>query len=238
MKKYRGLRGIAGITVSTRQIRTQGGDIHDLKVRCVCGPCNNGWMRKLESRVRPLIVPLLDGQRVRLLPSDYKSIAVWAGMNAMVMEYERLGHVTTHHTQRRMLMNKGELPKIGWKIWIGNFVRNESRMHYASHPFFFIHGKIKKSLGQPTTYFNGNATTQVVKQLFIHIIRSPVSFVVDRWQFDSAVAGKLRVIWPTSDISIIWPPQIIGDDEAEYLATAFYTALERSTREALARGEA
>jgi hypothetical protein len=38
------------------------GDIHDWKVKCVCEPCNNGWMRELEEKVRPLITPLIQGK--------------------------------------------------------------------------------------------------------------------------------------------------------------------------------
>ena len=154
------------------------------------------------------------------------------------MEYERKGYVTTHHKQRKRMMEKRELPERGWKIWIGNLERKESAVYYAAHPFHVIHGKSTKVLGQPVDCFNGQATTQVVKNLFIHIIRSPMPSIVRLWRFEPSVAAKLRVIWPISSYSIAWPPPAMTDRDANYVATAFFAFIDRKTREALPASKA
>jgi hypothetical protein len=234
MRKYAAIAGMEAPPPFGSRYRTlsHAGDIHDLQVRCVCEVnCNNGWMRRLENKIRPIIEPLLSGQPVRISPSDQKLLAIWAGMKAMVMEYHGSAWVTTHHTQRKRMMQKQELPARGWKIWIGNFERRKSNLHYAAHPFHIIHGRSKMPSGLPMSHFNGHATTQVVKQLLIQIIRSPVPEIAEKWRFHPSAAAKLRVIWPVSDFSISWPPPAMDDADAEYVSTAFFAHVTKRARE-------
>ena len=67
--------------------RTQ--DPRDWQVKCVCGSiCNNGWMRRLEDRAEPILLPLFFGEEIRLTPEDQTTVAAWCVMKAIVAEYE------------------------------------------------------------------------------------------------------------------------------------------------------
>ena len=45
-----------------------------VRVRLVCGECNNGWMSDLETRVKPVIEPLLEDSAVVLSTDDRKTL--------------------------------------------------------------------------------------------------------------------------------------------------------------------
>jgi hypothetical protein len=55
------------------------GQMRDWKVECVCGgesnTCNNGWMREIENKSRPIIIPLIQGMDTRISPEDQEVIA-------------------------------------------------------------------------------------------------------------------------------------------------------------------
>ena len=49
------------IHLENQEISTQrrAGDPHSRRIRCVCGPCNNGWMSALQEKTKPFMVPML-----------------------------------------------------------------------------------------------------------------------------------------------------------------------------------
>ena len=193
-------------------------------------------MRRLENRAKPIIIPLMHGQPLRLTPDEQRIVAAWAAMKAMVSEYdvEDEAHVTTHHTQRKRMMKFQLPPEGGWKIWIGHFQRNQWTTQWVSNPFlFFGAGKRQGVLGQPATYYNSQVSTQVIQQLFIQVLRSPMHRFVEKWRFSQPAADKLRVIWPPSPYSFVWPPPTMGDRAADYVAGAVIRTLDERARRAL-----
>ena len=62
------------------------------KVRFVCASCNNGWLSRLENRVKPIIEGLFDEESVTLECSDQKTLVAWGVKNAMVHEALRLAY--------------------------------------------------------------------------------------------------------------------------------------------------
>ena len=62
----------------------------ELRIRCVCGGCNHGWMSNLESAAIPLISPLIHDISVPLDATQQWIIAIWVVKTAMVME--AVGH--------------------------------------------------------------------------------------------------------------------------------------------------
>ena len=57
----------------------------------VCGSsadgCNGGWMCDLDGQVRHLLEPMMLGKPRRLSPEEQLTIATWAAMKSMVLEY-------------------------------------------------------------------------------------------------------------------------------------------------------
>ncbi len=98
MRGYRSLRAIRQPDrTSFAMVRRRSGDLRDLQVRCVCGACNNGWMREfVDDCARPIMIPLITGSHVRIDPSQLRVIATWAAMKAMVAEFDEA--FNSYHT--------------------------------------------------------------------------------------------------------------------------------------------
>lgn len=63
-------------------------DIHRpvVVVRAVCEACNTGWMAALEGRVKPIMEPMVRGQRVTLSPVEQLEVATWASKTVFALE--------------------------------------------------------------------------------------------------------------------------------------------------------
>jgi len=239
MANYQSLRATGYIDRTDFVIVRRQGDIRDTKIRCVCeARCNNGWMRtKVDERARPFLLPLFRGDATRLTPEAQRIIATWAAMKAMVGEYDESSYVTTHHAHRRYLMDHLSPPPHGWAIWIGNYVRKDWPVRWLSTPFLLLPDKqaIKRK-NRRATYYNGTSSTQVIGNLFIQIVRSPMHRFVARWRFALPRGETLFRIWPPTQFNIAWPGGAISDRSAEYIAGAVKELLASIETERVAAG--
>ena len=229
MTKYRAMGSITYHDRTDIEILKRSGDVRDWQIKCVCSlPCNNGWMRRIENEARRVVIPLITGQQTRLSTANQQTLATWAVLKAMVAEYDMQGHVTTHHTQRKRMMNNQTIPDTGWTVWVGHYVRRRWAISYFAHPFLHLSDKqLARRSNEKATYFNSNMSTQVIGQLFIEVIRSPARDFVDRWRFSTPNKGSLYRIWPPSGFSIAWPGRTMTDRDADYVATALRDFLGR-----------
>ncbi|MFL6688584.1 MAG: hypothetical protein ACJ8IR_00110 [Alphaproteobacteria bacterium] len=150
------------------------GDIHDWQVKCVCEPCNNGWMRELENKVRPIIAPLIQGQPTILRMQDRRVIAGWAILKTMIADRDIEGFFTWGSADRAR-MKRQQTPPLGtcW-VWLADYPRIDGLLYWSSYPMaFWTKARHRSRLGEPTTKFNGATTTQVIGNLFIHTFHSP-----------------------------------------------------------------
>lgn len=209
------------------------GSIYDLKIKCVCGSrCNNGWMRNhIENPAIPAMTKLINGESFRLMPNDQQKVAAWAALKSIILEYDMSDRSTSHHMQRKFLMNRHVPPERGWGIWIGYWDRrnSDSKLHVSSYPFLVLPDRIASNKqDHRATYYNSVAVTQVVGQLFIHVVHSPHPNLVIKWRFDLPDGGTLRRIWPPSDVSILWPPRVMSERDAEIASRAIHSFMARS----------
>jgi hypothetical protein len=61
--------------------------VADHTIRAVCKDCNNGWMKRSEDTVAPLIEPMIKGQPAQLTVDQQLAVATWAAMKTAVFEY-------------------------------------------------------------------------------------------------------------------------------------------------------
>ena len=61
-------------------------EIASIKTRQVCHDCNILWMSRLESRAKPVLIPLTEGRTTSLTVNEQILIATWATKTAMVAE--------------------------------------------------------------------------------------------------------------------------------------------------------
>jgi hypothetical protein len=230
MKTFRSLRATAHADRTDFVLVNRPGDVRDWQVLCVCAACNNGWMRRqIDDRARPIMIPLIKGEPVRLSPDQQRIIATWAAMKAMVAEYGESECVTTHHAQRRYLMKHHLPPKNGWSIWIAHYRRANAPMLWLASPFLVLPDHLAaRRPDRRATYYNGHASTQVIGELVIHVIRSPHPRLARMFRFHLPRRQAIFRIWPPTVYGLGWPAGTIDDASASYIADAVKGFLTRS----------
>lgn len=205
------------------RIRKYAGDPLDWTVKCVDERCNNGWMRELEDCVRPIMLPLIIGnQSPRFLGATQQRIlSSWIALKTMVQEYGQEADRISHYTQLRRLRRSQLAPEETWRIWIAQYDGRAANTLWASHPMLILPDAVVRRRKNPTaTYYNSQAATYAIGNLFIHLIRSPHKRLVRRWRFHPTVATKLSQIWPRTGYDTRWPLDPLTDAEAGYVAWA------------------
>lgn len=203
-------------------VRKRPGDPHDWQVACVCKKCNNGWMSGVEKRVRKVLPALVDGKCARLSEADQASIATWIALKTMVAEYDDPERVTAHHMQRKFMYDKKMCPSRGWRIWVGNYTRSDWVPHYINNTMSILPGSRPPDRPyMPVKRYNTQSATQIIGKLFVHVIHSPFTKLVERWEFVGPVEGMLRQIWPITGYSIVWPIAAMDDLTADAAAGQF-----------------
>jgi hypothetical protein len=111
-----------------REIRTvtvqQPGSVLNLVARAVCARCNSGWMSRLEERVRPLLLGLVEaaytGAPLVLAPAQAAAVAAWAVKTAWMREFTSPSRSST--AQMRHAFYQSLLPPEFSMVWAGRHV--------------------------------------------------------------------------------------------------------------------
>ena len=221
-------------------LRKLRGNVRDWQIACVCGgthlDCNAGWMKRLEDQARPILIPLIKGERTRLSPSDQATLAAWASLKSMVSEAD-YGQLITHHMQRKRMMRRQLPPSRNWAVWLGSYDRQRWKANWISQRFLILPLTTLNPYGRPK-YYNSAVTTQVIGKLFIQVVHSPMRFLVNGWRFALPHGGTLFRIWPPATFSVGWPGKVMTDLDAdtadainEYLITSARRSAAHQTQE-------
>ncbi len=82
------------------------GHVGSKQLRVVCQRCNNIWLSQLETRIRPILVPLITGEHRNLIESEQALLATWSTRIAMVAEHFRPIDHGICQDERTWLMNE------------------------------------------------------------------------------------------------------------------------------------
>ena len=87
------------------------------RLRVVCEKCNNTWMSALQSKVKPILLPLVLGEWRPLSERDRETLAAWLTMFVMVVDFgNRDVRAITQEQRARFLACQKAEP--GWFMWI------------------------------------------------------------------------------------------------------------------------
>jgi len=177
------------------------------KVKVVCGGCNHGWMSRMETRTRPVLMRLIQGQTHRLSTFDQKLVATWSAKTAMVAEYVHPTHIAVPDFHRLWMYANLEPPP-GWNIWIAHYAgfkwRNLAIYHHV--------GGLTPS-GENDTQF----TSIGMGHLFIQVASTTIPGI-DFAPKDESISD-LRRVWPPTGSDIHWPDRpALTDRAADYIA--------------------
>ena len=193
------------------------GHVGSKSLKVACRQCNDGWLSQLETRVRPVLTPLITGENHNLLEDEQTLLATWAAKTAMVAEHFRPIDHGISQDERTWLIDK-LTPPAKWFIWIAAYNGKEwgnlsiAQIRIALNPTPVTRPSDARYYGQATTFGVGHI-------LFCVVSGSSPDMET---RFGGRDADGLLQIWPTCPRSILWPPQtIFGDKQAFTLANIF-----------------
>lgn len=193
------------------------GHLGSKKLRVVCQGCNAGWLSRLEERAKPILIPLIAGNRFNLTTEAQALLSTWAAKTAMVAEHLRATENGTSQDERAALMST-DIPPANWFVWIAAYWGERWRdlsigqIRVASNP---------TPVSKPSrARYYGHATTFTVGHILFCVVNgSDPNFPRHFGRFE--VEGLIQ-LWPARARSILWPPQLVcGDADADAIANIF-----------------
>jgi len=103
--------------ILTSKIRTFNGPYGSRKIKNVCGYCNGGWMSRLETRCKPIIISLLNNDWLTLDAKSCRDLSAWIMMTTIMQEYTQIASKAITPEDRGYLKENLE-PSATWEIWI------------------------------------------------------------------------------------------------------------------------
>lgn len=202
-----------------REVRQHNGTVSTIQLKVVCERhCNNGWMSTLETRVKPILTPLMLGQPVVLSTADQRTLAKWFAMKVMVAEFSDPRDVSSPQSERDYLMSN-EGPPPNWQIWIAHRRGPDWRVKYTRTALTLgvsVDGGLIEAPDNSLAK-NSKAVTMGIGELLLHAIATPAGIGV---QFDQNLTRQLSQIWPNSN-GFLWPPgHILNDAGCDVVASA------------------
>jgi hypothetical protein len=134
----------------------------------VCVTCNTGWMNKLETRVQPLLGPLLLGARpgqVTLLdPSQQATLACWAVQKSLLLAMKKYrnqeyGWIPVDSLNWLYHRRRADQPPPGSRVWMGG-VQTKDR------PSWMKIGLLSDEDGKPAAHCGTFSVGCVLFQVF------------------------------------------------------------------------
>jgi hypothetical protein len=209
-----------------REVKRISGDPRSRTLRCVCRDCNNGWMGRLQEKMKPTLVDLIEGARREFTPYELFVLRSWISMFVIVAEgMDRKRRSVPQDEIDFVFTNKGA--PFNWRIWVAMIERRQWKTEYlhfvapigSGLEVQFPHG----SDGEARLAFNTQTTTFTLGKVFFHVMSTGnrKAQFVRAWNFNLAkISGRLIEILP-DPIAINWPLLPIGDREADFIAHDF-----------------
>ena len=183
-------------------------------VKCVCERCNNGWMSQLETDVKPILAPMINGYRTRLTQSDQLVLARWASLKAQCFDANPRGPVPSSSSDARLTVRGGDSvleagrPPDRWAVFLGAYER-------AGH--FGIYMPFVTGMDAQGNYAGVSFTTTLVLNHTVLVVQGrtgghrppPLLEMPGGYNLAGRTDGSevaLISIWPPRPNGFEWPP--------------------------------
>lgn len=187
--------------------RTWTTDVLDFKAKVVCGPCNHGWMERLEAQARPFLEPMIRGHRSTLLPEGARTIAYWALKTAVMIDFaqEAEHRSVPASVYPELYAAEGVLPQTF--VWV------------AACDFGAGALALARTLDLHTNPAQvGFGATICVGHLVLETIRVPTKDG-KTLEIRGQLAPCIRRLWPYTNV-VSWPPAgVLTRDQVTELGT-------------------
>jgi hypothetical protein len=194
------------------------------KVKRVCGTCNTGWMSQLEEEVKPIALPLIQGQPHKLEARQQRTLAFWAIKTGMMFQFAtpppwfipdlHFDELYRSRGTRTPLANSQvQLAAYGGQRQFAGFFAQPLAMTALNPDPRFPPGQGMVANAYGVTL----SLNQLVLQYFAHSVQGIPRLRMIPRGFEDVIT----VIWPSSP-GVRWPPsRWLGDGELSALENAF-----------------
>lgn len=178
------------VTVIAPSKLARPGDLADQTLRIVCGPCNNGWMSRLQQAAKPHLIPYIHGRWAKPSRATRQVISSWATMFAMVVEFGDEPSAVVPSIEREVF-RRDQRPPIAAYVWAGRLA--------GDLPYWFHRRSLRLTLnpsdiaGPP----NAQITTIVLGHLLLQVYLT-TSELTPFDPIDQCTKHGLFPLWPLS----------------------------------------
>ena len=207
--------------IERREIKAYQGNVNTIRLRVVCKGCNNGWMSRLDSAVKPILSPLILGVSTMLNERSQLILSTWIAMKAMVSEHSRTEDVASDQGERTYLMSDLR-PPANYRIWIAAHSATSWRVAYQRHAatLGYLDGEGMAQSPDRSLLKNSQSLTLGIGKLLINVVSSRVPDL--KFAFlDTAIGRAMHRIQPYARNATWPPPQILTQAQADHVAFAF-----------------
>lgn len=192
--------------LSSKQSKRQGG-LTTKKLRVVCSACNSGWMSKLETEVRPILEPILQGMSLNLAPEDQHVLSKWVALKVIVGEHSEGNTHVTPYRDRESLMKEGKVPDYFYICICSHASKHNAAWLRTSYTLSLSKNGPQPPLGNRTR--NSQSIGIIVGPLFIWVLAIRHNNISS----DKFVCyNKVAPIYPAQDKNIVWPTNDVLTD--------------------------
>jgi hypothetical protein len=204
-------------TVAFRNLKPIDGDPRSRKSKCVCKQCNEGWMSRIQEKVKPIALKMILGNSVILGVAEQRLISSWITMATMASDAQnpKMSAIPESHTK---WFNTWRSPPYGWKIFVGSYPRGMTDPWWDNESGLLL--DLETPLTDDMNPANVQTSTYTFGKLYVSAFSADTGFpgsVRDEFfkarRFTARGSVYLRQIWPIIANEIRWPPAImtIGD---------------------------
>jgi len=194
--------------------KIQQGQVYTKRLKVVCKKCNNTWMSGIEERVKPILIPLIQGVPITLTEEYKVKLARWIVLKVMAAECENSSDAVLAQESRTEFMDTLVIPR-GMKIWISN---HDSESWYTG----YWHQTLTATLTRRPPITGGHKNIQTTAFGVGHMFS--LAFVTTLEGFDCEPnvesLGIGRQLWPLRRRNIVRPLPILSESDVDRLATS------------------
>ena len=202
------------------ETRSKNGNVWTKKIRVVCRPCNHGWMSALEAEVKPILTPLILGERTQISGSAASTLAKWITLKVLVAECNLEGDNVASKSDREAFRSTLRLPH-NFQIWIGRCGVGGWAAAYVRHAAVL---SLSPEIKPQHRFKNTHTVSFGIGALFVHVIHTTVGDLSPGMS-----ANHLQFLIPIEPFSgdAVWPPShALTPLQAAYIANGLNALLQ------------
>lgn len=173
-------------------------------VRSVCRQCNGGWMATLEGRVRPLMTPLIRGERVLLDVNQQIDIATWASKTVAALEFHEPTTVVARREDRELIRTQGRPPH-------HHLVRIAHRKEYREA--LLLHTLVARSEDAQDERPDAFGTLMGIGCLLVQVWGGHGADTGEPLKRYGTRISNAIMMWPPVPSTVEWPPVVSIEDD-------------------------